>query len=144
MSSEEAAIGATGTDATPRRIYLAGPIDYADDPRTWRDQVKRRWPEVDWIDPAEKFPDYEGHEAEVVAWGLKQARENDVLVNNIGDEGPETVGTHHEICEAIHAGNRIAVVPAGEPSPFVWCRDVELYDTIDAAVEALTGVVGRA
>jgi hypothetical protein len=119
-------------------IYLAGPVEHDDDPRTWRDELKDRFPDVNWIDPMDWQDDFEDPMA---LWerDLDAVRNNPVLVCNIGDEAPRTTGTHHEIREALYHDQPVGIVPEGSVS---WIyRDVLnvwLYDEVEHAIADLT------
>lgn len=90
-----------------RPIYLAGPVDYTDDPTSWRDELKAEYPDIDFIDPVEKFPNYPDDPGVVVDWCLEQAEHCDLLVGRLTTA--KTVGTHHEISRALAAGRNVVI-----------------------------------
>jgi hypothetical protein len=119
-------------------IYLAGPVEHDDDPRTWRDELKDRFPDVNWIDPMDWQDDWDEDPRAVIQRELAAVEQNAVLVCNVGSEAPETVGTHHEISHALACGNEhIAVVPEGDVAGFVRHRDIPIFDDVEDAVEVL-------
>lgn len=119
-------------------IYLAGPVEQDDDPRTWRDDVKNRFPDVNFIDPMGWQEQWDSDPRSVVKRELQAVEENAVLACNIGANAPETVGTHHEISHALATGNdHIAVVPNGSVAGFIRHRDIPIFDNVEDAVEVL-------
>lgn len=125
-------------------VYLAGPVEQADDPRTWREDVKERFPDVDFVDPMDWQDGWEFAPKSTIGRELRTVEESAVLVCNIGSEAPETVGTHHEISHALATGNQnIAVVPEGDVAGFVEHR-VQQFETVEAALGHLIGGSGGA
>lgn len=119
-------------------IYLAGPVEQTDDPHTWRGIVKRRFPDIEFIDPMDFQRDWDDDPEGVVSTELAICESHPILVCNIGSGGPRTVGTHHEIAHALaHGNDRVAAVCKGEPAGFIKHRPVMLFDSIEEAVEAL-------
>lgn len=120
-------------------IYLAGPIEADDDPRSWRNAIRERFPDVDWIDPMEWQDEWAEDPSAVWEREMETVRNNPVLVCNVGDEAPRTTGTHHEIREALNHGQPVAIVREGTVSQvYSEIEDVWLYDEVDHAVADLT------
>lgn len=88
-----------------RPIYLAGPVDDADDPTAWRDDLKESYPDLDFVDPVEVWPDYADDPKETISWCLEKAERCDVLAGMLG--AADTTGTHHEIDRAVVHGRRV-------------------------------------
>lgn len=120
-------------------IYLAGPVEQTDDPRSWRDVTKSRFPDLEFIDPMDFQTDWNEDPTGVIAKELGVCETHPILANNLGADGPRTVGTHHEIAHALANGNdRIAAVCVGEPAGFIRHR-VTVCDTVEEAIGVLTG-----
>lgn len=125
---------------TERPIYLAGPIDAADDPATWRDDLKDSYPDLDFVDPVEVWPDYAEDPSETISWCLEQAERCDVLAGMLG--ASETTGTHHEIDRAAVHGRRV-VAHIHDPAPvseFVLEHpSIRTVADLETAIEILAG-----
>lgn len=113
-----------------RPIYLAGPIDQSDDPRTWRDRVKEMVPpSIEVVDPLDEHPEWPDDGSELIEWDLRQAASCDVLAGMMGSV--PTTGTHYEIERALMNGNRVVVHLADKDavSRFLLDRPLVLYTT---------------
>lgn len=120
-------------------IYLAGPVEQTDDPHTWRDVTKSRFSDLEFIDPMDFQADWHEDPEAVIAKELEVCESHPILACNLGDDGPRTVGTHHEIAHALAHGNeRIAAVCIGEPAGFIKHR-VTVCRSIEEAIAALSG-----
>lgn len=121
------------------RIYLAGPVEQTDDPRTWRDVVKERFPDLSFIDPMDFQEDWHQDPEGVIAKELSVCESSPILACNIGSECPRTVGTHHEIAHALAHGNtRIAAVVKGRVPGFIEHRPIAVFEEIEDALAHLT------
>lgn len=121
-------------------IYLAGPVEQDDDPRTWRDDVKDRHPDLTFIDPMDWQESWHEDPTGVIAKELAACEEAAILAGNIGGDAPRTVGTHHEIAHALAHGNtRIAAAVKGSVPGFIEHRPIEVFRSIDDAVAHLSG-----
>lgn len=121
-------------------IYLAGPVENDDDPRTWRDELRERHPDINWIDPMDWQDEWETDPESVWERELETCRTGAVLVCNIGKDAPRTTGTHHEIREALNHGQPVAIVPEGEISQvYREIEDVQVFGDVDEAVASLAG-----
>lgn len=129
------------TDSTPKaadeKVYLAGPVEQSDDPRSWRDELKANFPSINFVDPMDWQKLWEEKPEKAIQRMLKTVERHPVLACKIGSEAPRTVGTHHEISHALAHGNeRVAVVPTGEVAGFIAYR-VPTYPSANEALEAL-------
>ena len=68
---------------------------------------------------------------------LYTVRRNPVLACNIGSDAPRTTGTHHEIREALNAGQHVAIVPRGDLSQIYDLEDVMVFEDTHDAVMSL-------
>lgn len=106
-----------------RDIYLAGPIDQADDPVSWRDWMKSTFGENYFVDPIDYFPDeYQDNREEVREWCEKKVTECDSVL--VGGYSPDiaTVGTIIEMKNAIDNDVPVVMVYPGDSddiSPFI-------------------------
>jgi len=126
-------------DEPERSVYLAGPIEADDSPRSWRDELRDRHPQIDWIDPMDWQDEWEDDPSAIWERELETVRNTSVLVCNIGTKAPRTTGTHHEIREALNHGQDVAIVPKGDVSQIY--REIESARTFqdpDRAVQWLT------
>lgn len=121
-----------------RAIYLAGPVEKCDSPNSWRDRIKDRHHHLEFIDPMDWQDEWEKDPVACVEKELGVCEEHPILVCNIGDNAPETVGTHHEIAHALASGNdHIAAVPEGNVAGFIENRPIEQFDTVREALDYL-------
>jgi len=121
-------------------VYLAGPIENLEDPKTWRDSIIASYPEIDFIDPLGWEDSWEEEPMWVIEKQLSICETNPVLVVNVGSEGVRTVGTHHEIAHALSVGNeKVALVPSGYPSKYMMNR-VPTFPNVDMALRYLTSI----
>lgn len=119
-------------------IYLAGPVEQTDDPRSWRDHVKGSWPDLEFLDPMEWQQTWDEDPQAVIEKELTVCETQPILVCNIGADGPRTVGTHHEISHALaHGNDRIAAVCKGEPAGFIEHRPIQMFERIADAIDWL-------
>lgn len=118
-------------------IYLAGPIEKMYNPGSWRDGVKERYPDVNFIDPLDWQDVWEEDRGKAVDMCMEAAIDNDVLVYKMGKYAPDTTGTHYEIAWAIKEGNDVAIVRTGPPKGFVQELDVKFFRTTDGAMDWL-------
>lgn len=126
-------------------IYLAGPVEQDDNAATWRDEIKARHPDVEFIDPMDWQDEWEQDPKLCIAKELSVCERHPILACNIGRDAPRTVGTHHEIAHALaHGNDRIAVVACGELPGFIEHRDVMHFDDVDEAVKSLVTLGGVA
>jgi len=131
--------GGTDTSGTERSVYLAGPIEADDSPRSWRDELRDCYPEIDWIDPMDWQGEWEDDPSAIWQRELKTVRNTSVLVCNIGTEAPRTTGTHHEIREALNHGQDVAIVPEGDVSQIY--REIEGTRTFEDREQAVQWLV---
>lgn len=118
-----------------RSVYLAGPIEADDSPRSWRDELRARYPEVDWIDPMDWQDEWEDDPSAIWERELETVRTTAVLACNIGTDAPRTTGTHHEIREALNHGQDVAIVPEGDVSQIY--REIENARIFENSGEAV-------
>ena len=58
------------------RVYLGGPIQHVNDyGKGWRNRLKKNHPEIDWVDPLDKYNTMEEAESE---WTAEQVVEDDL------------------------------------------------------------------
>lgn len=123
-------------------IYLSGHVDYVEDAEEWRNAIKRQWyndPDIDFIDPVEKFPKYDGNEQEVVWWCINQAVVCDGMLVKWDNE-TLTVGTIMEITIAFMFHNPIIIWyegPTNELSPFLEVFSTAIYNESDNCIRQL-------
>lgn len=128
-----------GDGSTERSVYLAGPIEADDSPRSWRDELRDRYPQIDWIDPMDWQGEWDDDPSAIWERELETVRNTSVLVCNVGTEAPRTTGTHHEIREGLNHGQDVAIVPKGDVSQIY--REIEsarTFEDRDRAVQWLT------
>lgn len=109
---------------TTYNVYLSGHVDETEEPWLWRNNIKEIYETdstLEFIDPVEKFPEYDDNEREVVWWCINQA----VLCDGLfvkWDNETLTVGTIIEITFAYIFHNPIVIWYEGledDISPFL-------------------------
>jgi nucleoside 2-deoxyribosyltransferase len=127
---------------TPR-VYLAGPIQHANDNgKGWRARVKQTYDECQWIDPLDK---YDATEHEYEEWTDEQIVEDDLRMIDDADgllvhwEEVPTCGTPMEIRYA-YANDIFTVVQhtLDDPSPWLTYHAHVEVEAFQEAVDTLT------
>ena len=123
-----------------RAIYLAGPVEQDDSPRSWRDEIKQDYSDIEFLDPMDWQAEWEDDPVGCIERELSVCETHPILACNIGRDAPRTVGTHHEIAHALANGNdNIAVVRQGELPGFIEYRDIPVFEDVGAAIVELIG-----
>lgn len=125
-------------------VYLCGPINGCTDSEAtdWREQVKRRAPHFQYLDPMRR--DYRGKEAEsineiVTLDKVDIANSHALLVNY----DKPSVGTSMEVFIAFSTGKLVVVVarPDAVISPWLAYHSHRIMHSFDAAIIEITDLL---
>lgn len=129
-------------------VYLAGPVDYTDDPESWRERAKDMFYGIDVIDPLCFNDDYGSYGDEVVYTCLRRAKQCQYMLLN-WDMETMTVGTFIEMGFAIHNNTSIVWYNPNGPisdddSPSQFLKTLTMYSdySLEGCVDFIQGCHG--
>lgn len=128
------------------KVYMAGPIQHAQDyGKGWRNALKERHPDIEWIDPFDKYDHTEGAESEIRReWTDEEIVEQDLALIDEADavlvhwEEVATCGTPMEIFYANQTDKPVVVQTTVEdPSPWLTAHSYAVVSTFAEAIHQL-------
>lgn len=129
------------------RVYLCGPIQHAQDyGKGWRNALKERHPDIEWIDPFDKYDSTEGSEDEIRReWTDEEIVQQDLELIEASDavlvhwEEVPACGTPMEIAYAVQVFEVPVVVQTTveEPSPWLTAHATAVVPTFAEAIHQL-------
>lgn len=131
------------------KVYLSGPMQHLEDEgRSWRQDVKREYPGIEWLDPLDKgiedekpedpdfWADYELSQDLMDADKDMIDEADAVLLYRSGDVASHGGGREHEY--AVQNGIPVFVwTTVDDPSPCLVADTVEVKGSVEKAVNAL-------
>jgi nucleoside 2-deoxyribosyltransferase len=126
------------------KVYLAGPIQHVRDyGKGWRELIKQRRSDFEWVDPMDKYNTMEEAEAE---WTETDIVEDDLAMIDDCDgllvhwEAVPTCGTPMEMFYAARRGKVVAVqtkIADADLSPWLTYHADIVLPTFDGTIEAM-------
>lgn len=133
---------------TDERIYMAGPVQHADDYGVgWRQMIKQEYPDrFDWADPLDVYHagdmgvEREWTDEEIIVKDLRMIDESDGVL--VGWDDVPSAGTPMEVFYASFVRNIPVVVryDGDEISPWMSGHSMAIMSTWDAAVQVLGAI----